>query len=149
MEEKKEHIPYPIELFGVECGKGWYDLLTPIIEYVEEYNKDTEEDNQIKFLQIKEKWGGLRVYTNFGTRELFDLIDKAEEESYNVCEFCGSREEVGMTLSGWNSTTCLDCVKKMAKERDYPISWGRNSDNKVFWINPDGTMEETEKVEEP
>ena len=24
---EKSHIPHPFELFGVECHKGWFDLL--------------------------------------------------------------------------------------------------------------------------
>ena len=143
--ENKCHTP--IELFGVECGNGWKDLLTPIIDYVNEYNKDKKEEEKIEFMQIKEKYGGLRVYTNFGTKELFDLIEKAEDESYNVCEDCGSREDVGMRESGWLTTMCLECIKKEVKERGYPQMWRRNCDEKLFRINTDGTMEETNTQE--
>ena len=115
-ENKNNYIPHPFELFGIECHKGWYDLLTPVFEYVENYNKDKKDEEQIKFLQIKEKWGGLNIYTNFGNDELFKLIDKAEEESYNVCEECGSRNDVGMRESGWMTTMCLECIKKEAKK---------------------------------
>ena len=147
MNDKKEYIPHPYELFGVECHKGWYDLLTPIFDYVKEYNKDKEEDKQIIFLQIKEKWGHLDISVNFGTRELFDLIEKAEEESYNVCEECGSRDDVGMRETGWMTTMCLDCLKKKVKERDYPQLWRRNSDNNFYWVNPDGTVVEDTEIE--
>ena len=143
-ENKNNYIPHPFELFGIECHKGWYDLLTPVFEYVENYNKDKKDEEQIKFLQIKEKWGGLNIYTNFGNDELFKLIDKAEEESYNVCEECGSRNDVGMRESGWMTTMCLECIKKEVKERDYPQTWKRNLDNKLYFIQPDGTMEEIE-----
>lgn len=143
-ENKHNYVPQPFELFGIECHKGWYDLLTPVFEYVENYNKDKKDEEQIKFLQIKEKWGGLNIYTNFGNDELFKLIDKAEEESYNVCEECGSRNDVGMRESGWMTTMCLECIKKEVKERDYPQTWKRNLDNKLYFIQPDGTMEEIE-----
>lgn len=143
-ENKHNYVPHPFELFGIECHKGWYDLLTPVFEYVENYNKDKKDEEQIKFLQIKEKWGGLNIYTNFGNDELFKLIDKAEEESYNVCEECGSRNDVGMRESGWMTTMCLECIKKEVKERDYPQTWKRNLDNKLYFIQSDGTMEEIE-----
>ena len=143
-ENKHNYVPHPFELFGIECHKGWYNLLTPVFEYVENYNKDKKDEEQIKFLQIKEKWGGLNIYTNFGNDELFKLIDKAEEESYNVCEECGSRNDVGMRESGWMTTMCLECIKKEVKERDYPQTWKRNLDNKLYSIQPDGTMEEIE-----
>jgi len=150
MNEEKEHIPVPFELFGIECGKGWYKLIEPILKYVEEYNKDKEKENQIEFLQIKEKWGGLRIYTNFGTKELFELIDNAEEESFKTCEFCGSEENVGCTENGWYSTVCLDCVKKMAKERGYPQAWRKNENNILYQINPDGNViQKNEKLTNP
>ena len=135
----------PIELFGVECGNGWKDLLTPIIDYVNEYNKDKKEEEKIEFIQIKEKYGGLRVYTNFGTKELFDLIEKAEEESYDVCEDCGTRENVGFKTNGWLRTLCLDCAKNEAKTLHSTVKWERNSDKKMFNINVDGTTTEIEK----
>lgn len=142
MNKEKEQIPLPIELFGIECGKGWFDLLTPVIEYVNDYNKDKTEDKQIHFTQIKEKWGGLRIYVDFGTEELYKLIDEAEDESYNVCEECGSRENVGMRQTSWYTTMCLDCIKKVVKETKHPQRWCRNSDDKTFSINTDGSMEE-------
>ena len=144
-EQTKYHLPTPYELFGVECGKGWFKLLEPIVEYINDYNKDKKEEEKIVFDQIKEKWGGLRVYTNFGNEELFKLIDEAENKSYEVCELCGSEEEVGMRLTGWNTTMCLECLKKEVKEGKYPQRWERNSDNKMFWVYPDGTMEETKE----
>ena len=35
MEDKKEKIPTPWELFHIECGKGWESLYKPIFEYIE------------------------------------------------------------------------------------------------------------------
>ena len=74
------------ELFGVECDSGWYQLILPIIEYVNEYNANIDKqyngDNaasishKIVFTQIKEKWGTLDISLNFGTKELWDMIEK-------------------------------------------------------------------------
>ena len=142
---EQTYTPHPYELFGVECGKGWYKLLEPIFEYVENYNKDKDDEHKIVFTQIKEKWGTLRVYVNFGTDELYKLIDEAEDKSENVCEFCGTEENVGTKLSGWILTTCLDCVKKETKRIGYDQHWERNSDKKKFIIKTDGTIEDWKK----
>ena len=48
--------------------------------------------------QIKEKFGGLRFYINYGSDAIFDLIDKAEDESETVCINCG---ELATTMAGW------------------------------------------------
>ena len=44
MEEKQEKLLTPIKLFGVECGKGWYELIIPIAEYIEKFNKEHPEN---------------------------------------------------------------------------------------------------------
>ena len=44
----------PYELFGIECGEGWKKLYQPIIDYIDEYNKDKEGVDKIEIYQIKE-----------------------------------------------------------------------------------------------
>ena len=44
---------------------------------------------------------------------------------------------------------CFDCLKKEVKERNYPQRWRRNSDDKLFWVNIDGTLEEINEDEQP
>ena len=143
MENEKMNLPTPMQLFGIECGKGWYELIIPIAEYIEQYNKDhPENDYPMAFTQIKEKWGGLRVYVNYGTKELYDMIEKAESESYEICETCGSREDVGEKFDGWYETMCHECVLKRAKERNNPLRFRRNSDQRSYLIHPDGHEED-------
>lgn len=137
-----EALCTPYELFGIECGNGWLKLLEPIFEYVENYNKDKDEKHKIKFTQIKEKWARLEIYTNFVTRELDDLIEEAGDKSENVCEICGSEENVGCRITGWYTTMCLDCLKKEIKGKKYNQIWVRNSDNKKIIVKQDGTTEE-------
>ena len=144
---EKSHIPHPFELFGVECHKGWFDLLKPIFEYVQDYNKDKTEEEQIRFLQIKEKWGSLNVYTNFVTPKLSKLIEEAEIKSDEVCEECGSTNDVGKRLNGWITTMCLDCAKKEATESNSAQLWEENSTDKRFWIFPDEKVDEIEAIE--
>lgn len=136
---KGRYIPHPFELFGIECRKGWNSIIEPIIRYIEEYNEGKDEKEQIKILQIKEKYGGLRFYTNFCTPTLEKMIDKAENESYKTCEECGSKKNVGMRLSGWMTTMCMDCLKKEVKEKGYPQAWEKGK--KRFWVNVDGSVE--------
>lgn len=140
-------IPYPYQLFGVECDKGWYPLIQPVIDYIDDFNKGKSEDEMIYIHQIKEKYGTLRIYVSHFTPELGELIDKAEEESCHVCEFCGSRKHVGSTL-GWLMTICHDCVKKMCQERDNSVKWHSYDDDNIYWINPDKDDELVESNKE-
>ena len=56
-----EDLKTPWELFGVECGEGWFPLIEPILQYIQSYNKDKAEEYQIVVYQIKEKWGILQL----------------------------------------------------------------------------------------
>ncbi len=147
-DEIEQYIPTPFELFGVECGKGWEKVLQPIFDYVEEYNKDKEDDGKLIPIQIKEKFGTLRVYMNFETDELSKLIEEAECNSYKTCEMCGSTEDVGMIVEGWLTTKCHKCVKEQVTKSERPCRWKRNSDGKVYWINPNEQEDEIFKGKE-
>lgn len=135
-------IPWePFELFGIECGKGWHELLKPIFKYIEKYNEGKDEEHRMEIFQIKEKFGGLCVYLNFYNDEVQKLIDIAEEEASNTCELCGSKENVGMAYEGWLTTECHNCMKKWCEEHERPHRWRKNSDGKIYWVNPNGEDE--------
>ena len=46
-----EDLKTPWELFGVECGEGWFPLIEPILQYIQSYNKDKAEEYQIVVYQ--------------------------------------------------------------------------------------------------
>lgn len=90
-----EHFAY------IEVGEGWYPL---IYEMMRLMNQRLDKQNEIIFLQIKEKFGALRVYHSAdGIHRL--VSDLAERRSSRVCEICG---EIGQPFSpkGWVKTLC-------------------------------------------
>lgn len=144
--EENNKIYTPIELFGVECGKGWYPLIEPIIEYIDNYNKDLPKDEHIVILQIKEKWGVLQIYTNYHTDELYEMINKAEDASWNICESCGSEKYVGNT-DHYISVCCVDCLEKMiAKRQIWFGNWIHHLTNKKYSLNTDSISEIVNEV---
>lgn len=148
MNENNKHVPTPIELFGVECGKGWHKLIEPLILYINEYNKNKSKEEQIQILQIKEKFGELRFYTNFGTEELHKMIEEAEEKSYNVCETCGAEKYVGSTTQGWITTICIDCLINRLKESKYIVmeKWYNHEDKELYEVSLDNIEDILKKV---
>lgn len=107
-------------VFGIECGDGWYDLLRSICSLLKnrEENmrnrlkyegKDPNEFIAVKFDQIKEKFGGLRVYYSGGDDYVRGAIALAEEMSYKICEVCGNKGYP--SKNGWIMTLC-DAHKK-------------------------------------
>lgn len=107
----------PFALFGIECGDGWKSLFKPIFDYIIEYNKDKKEDEKIVIHQLKEKFGGMRCYTNFCTDELRKIIDEAEEKSYNTCEMCGEPFKKPIIDHHWIYPMCQKCFDKMQDQR--------------------------------
>jgi RNA polymerase-binding transcription factor DksA len=105
----------PFELFYCESleKSGWAGLIMPFLAEVEKYNENKKENdpNRIYILQIKEKFGGLRIYLQ-GPKQFQDMADKAEENSYHICMDCGSPINVGQTQTGWIRTICKDCAAK-------------------------------------
>lgn len=136
MEENNE-LKEPYELFGLECDKGWYGIINPLFDYIEEYNKENP-DNEIKVLQVKEKFGGLRFYISHGDETLYKMIDKAENESLKTCEHCGSKENVIHT-DRWIWTVCKNCLKESVKKSNRPVTFWEN--NKHYRCDKDGIKE--------
>lgn len=107
----------------VECMAGWRDLYEPLI--------DLCNTKKIKVLQVKEKFGLLRFYTD--KPELDLIIRAAENHSKNVCEACGTsgykfeRPDGGLVnkvttgpsrSSNWIKTFCDPCreARDVARE---------------------------------
>lgn len=88
--------------WGMECGSGWEPLIRKLSEDITAIAPDVQAS------QVKEKFGGLRFYFSGGNDEVYELVNAAEDESYKICENCGSRD--GVTQSkGWIKTECKKC----------------------------------------
>ena len=74
---------YTREMGLTSVGKGW----TPLVNRV--FDKLETIKGSIKIVQVKEKWGGLRIYTDYSNKELDKVIYDAEKESLEICEVCG------------------------------------------------------------
>lgn len=82
---------------SVEVGIGWKPLVERIIT--------SAKANGIKLVQIKEKFGQLRVYTDTYNQEVSDVITQAEFESAKICETCGKPGELRYDIS-WVHCAC-------------------------------------------
>ncbi len=95
--------------FGFACGDGWFDLIYKLSQDITAIDKETEA------MQVKEKFGGLRFYINGAPKEVHDLIHKAEDKSYHICEMCGKKGKLREDL-GWVLTLCNKHYKEIKKE---------------------------------
>ena len=62
--------------------------------------------NEYRIIQIKEKYGGLRWYSN-GSKAIDDIIRKYEGISFRTCIQCG--EPATRMTTGWISPYCDNC----------------------------------------
>ena len=109
--------------WGVECSSGWFGILYQLMEAFTKV-QDLPEDFHI--MQIKEKFGGLRVYVSSGSEEVYDLIRKAEEVAMKTCEACGSEAGSISTIGSWMRTLCAPCHKtQTAKRKAQEAKWAK------------------------
>lgn len=90
--------------FGCEHGDGWYWLIDNLLEFIKASKQEVKVD------QIKEKFGGLRFYYSGGDLRIDGAVSLAEIMSYNICENCGSTDDVSQT-TGWIKSLCKKCIK--------------------------------------
>ena len=102
--------------FGIECNIGWYDLISSVCHMIDQYEKyenykvnnhENYKYHPVTFDQVKEKFGGLRIYFSGGDEYVSGLVAMAENFSYKTCEGCGQRGK--SNKSGWIITLCDKC----------------------------------------
>jgi ribosomal protein L37AE/L43A len=96
--------------FGFEVSNAWLPILEKGFREMAKIVK-RDEFTDFKVIQVKEKFGGLRVYTNYYTDEIDKIIDRMEEQCAHTCEQCGSSEGK-LRQDGWWQTLCDDCYNK-------------------------------------
>lgn len=84
------------------------DYLCANVKYVKP-NKVT----QTRILQIKEKFGGLRIYTGkYSDEYIRGVMSMTESMSFEICEICGMNQQVRQNDdSKWIKTLCDRCRK--------------------------------------
>jgi hypothetical protein len=99
---------------GCGAGEGWYDLVYELCVEIEKIAKEKglSGENYPQVVQIKEKFGSLRFYLDYGCKEIYDAIEKSEKQSGTICEFCGKPAEVKSTFTGWLKCACDDCLRE-------------------------------------
>lgn len=91
---------------GCSTCEGWWPILDRLVVDLFALGWD----GQVR--QIKEKFGGLRVYVGATSEAIEARINRATEESLGTCEICG---DPGTTAGpGWVKTHCDPCRTRWA-----------------------------------
>lgn len=97
---------YTLEDGLASVGEGWASLVREIFD---------KKPANVKIDQVKEKFGGLRVYANNAEFER-TVIDPIAERSYEICEWCGKPGTLD-TRTFWVITLCEE--DKSKREEGY------------------------------
>lgn len=118
----------PCDLYGLECGDGWFDLIDTLCKNIQHHVdwksknllEEERENFQVTATQIKEKFGSLRYYYNGGDEYIHGLIQMAESMSSKICETCG--EKATIRTNGWIKNLCHSChIKGNFKEQGFDL----------------------------
>jgi len=104
---KKYEGPTCFNMFGIECGEGWNQLIWELSEKIENHIKTQSKDfqNSICVHQIKEKFGELRFYLSCEDDVISNFISEYTNRSMETCEICGESGELREHYR-WLQTLC-------------------------------------------
>lgn len=102
----------PMMTQASNVGEGWH----PLLKELEQVLNTIDPDYTLQ--QVKEKFGGLRYYTQNSAgvteeaRQAFNItIRYAEDRSTRICEVCGEEAET-KSYRGWLKTFCEEHSKE-------------------------------------
>lgn len=98
-------------------GPGWWPLLTELGVYLGALGITADQVGQ-----VKEKFGGLRVYIDDEPQEAGPAIWAAEKLAAHTCEGCGAPGRLDQTdpenKRGWWKTLCTECWAQRRAQLD-------------------------------
>jgi hypothetical protein len=97
----------PVTDYKTDVGPGWHDLLDRL------HADLAAADPGYQTVQVKEKFGCLRVYLRRTPGPLMAILSRFEALSATVCENCGKPgTRKARTPHGWIKTFCGECRRR-------------------------------------
>jgi len=99
-------LELPQFLESCEIGPGWHSLVSGLCLRLWSLGWDG------RVAQCKEKFGGLRFYLDASSTisdQMWQLVRDAEQDSYNICEFCGASPASISKDRWWLKSLCTTC----------------------------------------
>jgi len=100
----------PIKVWGIECEDGWFqlisDLSAELVETATRTGKDAAASDWPEVIQVKQKFGELRVYLSQPNANYDPALEAYRLRSRQTCEVCGQPGEIKRTRRR-SVTTCL------------------------------------------
>jgi len=127
----RDDMKQSLMCFGIEPDNGWYNLINDLCADIYHYyntkydgvdydgNKYHHEVPPSFYVtQIKEKFGSLRFYIMAAPEDIHDMVHKAENKSYYICEVCGKEgKQFYRDDLPWVRTLCDECLDAHISDR--------------------------------
>lgn len=122
------YLPNTCMTEGCEISDGWFNILRVLCESIYVYLDQTQlltkdsivvpqkKNLDFAFLQVKEKFGKLRIYFSGGDDYIRGKVSMAEQISGYTCEYCGDISLEISQSAGCIKTLCPQCAKKNKKK---------------------------------
>jgi len=103
------------KFYDFSISDGWLTIITSLLKSIENDIKYNDMPD-VKIIQIKQKFGGLRVYYDGGNDATRGMVTMSMVITEETCEDCGSTEDISQT-SGYIRTLCTKCKNNHEVER--------------------------------
>ena len=99
---------YSLEQGLESVGKGWAELIREAFSLM---------PSGVKIVQVKEKFGALRIYADNINPAYQWILDSIEDQSLKTCEDCG-KEGSTKGSRGWIRCLCRGCREAYEAKRE-------------------------------
>lgn len=142
----------------IECDNGWFDIIDAALrtihghitsrnnqilsniewhaqrdigEEIPDWRRETELLEYPQVQQIKEKFGGLRIYLSWEDDYIYGIINMAEAMAARTCEVCGDHGE--LRGGSWFKTLCDEHHEEREKVRAKRLMKEKQIDMESVW----------------
>ena len=102
--------------YQLDCGDGWFQLLWDLFTEIESLYQSRDTEIQLTIRQVKQKFGSLTVYIQYGLPEVYEIVNRYQKLSETVCEGCAIESSI-QQRNYYFSTLCDPCYKIKLQSR--------------------------------
>jgi hypothetical protein len=105
-------IRHTLMSWGFTHDDGWFEMLWRLCEDLEPLVAAFEQESGLKFeiLQVKEKFGELRIHVSEANDAIRQRIKTDQQEAFHTCEICSQAGE--LREGDWIKTLCEEHARK-------------------------------------
>lgn len=115
-DEVVENFDYEFVNGEYDLPAGWFELFLQCCEDIKQPLMTSGHLDKFRFIQIKEKYGCMRIYTNGVSNEIHNILAKYEFLSSKVCCVCGNPAAV--QANDWISSYCFEHANNYVENKD-------------------------------